>query len=122
MTPTSRANWQRVIVTVIVCMVVGAIIFVARWIVHTQQNSATLAAAERLVVFLEDHHTKYGTFPGSLTNLFMDSASPSNSRPPEVLGRFDYRSDGRSYELKFEAGRPVVLTRKASPTNQASDR
>ena len=114
MSPSHRAGWQRILVTAIVCAVVGILIFLTRWIIQTQEHSTTLAAAQRLVVLLEDHRSKHGLFPQSLTNLFFDSASITNSQPPKVLGRFEYRSDGRSYELKFDAGRPVVLNRKAN--------
>ncbi|MBC8003063.1 MAG: hypothetical protein H7X97_10800 [Opitutaceae bacterium] len=112
MTSSSRARWHSVLVTAVVCLVAGVLVFLGRWIVHTQENSATLAAAERLVMILEDHRSKHGHFPQSLTNLFGDSESATNRRPPKVLDRFEYRTDGRSYELKFDAGHPVVLNRK----------
>lgn len=122
MTPSLRAVWQRALVAAIVCVVAIVIIFLARWIVHVQEESATLAAAQRLVMILEDHRQRYGRFPGSLTNLFTDSAGSSNRRAPAVLGRFDYRSDGQSYELKFEAGGPVVLNRTAIASDQIPGR
>lgn len=112
MRPSNRTGWQRVLGPVLVCAVVGMLLFLGRWIFRAQEESATLGAAQRLVIILEDHRSKHGHFPPSLTELFVDSASSSNNRPPQVLERFDYRSDGRSYELRFVAGEPMVLNRK----------
>lgn len=102
---------------VIVCTVLGVIIFLARSIIHSQEDSATLATARRLVVILEDHRRNQGRFPASLANLFMNSDGSSSNLPAQLAGRFEYHTDGQSYELKFEAGGPMILSRRGSAPN-----
>ena len=114
MISTPSTARQRVFLAVIVCAMAGVLIFLACWMVKTQEDSATLAAAQRLVMSLEDYQNQHGRFPESLTNLLSLTTNTSGGRLPEIFARFDYSSDGRSYQLKCEAQGPVVLRRAAN--------